>query len=194
MLEIKPVKSYKLPGYPQGIYCAPPESYLGRRTAIGIATAATVALLGCTCYTGPPTPPVPGSGMAGPPPVRPDLVTENEARALVNQVFAQNGINLEVDVPFSFTRDQKETITLELDGFNKDLKVGYEYISPEDESTFTTEVVEELRQASSVGDDGPCIGTFDPITYYGEFEQPDLKRLESLVQEFIDGLRSRGIL
>ncbi len=184
MLDIKQVKSYKLPRYPHEVYCDPPESYLGRRTAISMATAATVALLGC----------IRPVGVVGPPPVRPDLVTENEARAFINQVFAQNGINLEVDVPFFFARDQKEPITLELDGFNKDLKVGYEYVSPEDQFSFTTEVRGELRQASSVGDDGPCIGTFDPITYYGEFEQPDLKRLESLVQEFIDDLRSRDVL
>lgn len=71
-----------------------------------------------------------GCGQAGTtePEPFPHLVTEEEARTRINDIFIKNGINLEADVPFSFYLGDPDPYNLELDGFNKELNIGYEYI------------------------------------------------------------------
>lgn len=176
MLEIKPVKSYTLPRYPQGFYYESPQHYPWNLVSVSIASAALLALLGCSCHY----------GVIGPPPLPPKYITESEARIIINQVFAENGIELDEDVPYSFASDNR-TVTLELDGFNEDLKMGYEYISFEkDVETFTPEVVKDLDEACASRDSGHCIKIIEPT----ESEE----YLENVVQEFIAELRSKGIL
>ncbi|MBM4433431.1 MAG: hypothetical protein FJ025_05465, partial [Chloroflexi bacterium] len=136
MLRIEQIKSYKIPRYPHGLYyersCTHPWKVTG-----SVASLAVLALLVSSCKPGggiepPPTTVVvepPPSGVVGPPPMPPELVTEREARTVINEVFVKNGINLEEDVPFSFSPSDQNPISLELDGFNKDLNIGYEYIT-----------------------------------------------------------------
>ena len=176
MLEIKPVKSYKLPRYPQGFYYETPQHYPWNLVSVSVASAALLALLGCSS----------NYGVVGPPPLPPKYITESEARIIINQVFAQNGIQLDEDVPYSLATGNR-TVTLELDGFNKDLKLGYEYIAfEEDGETFTPEVVTALDEACASKNASPCIKTIEPTE--------NKEYLENVVQEFIAELRSKGIL
>ena len=177
MLEIKRVKSYKLPRYPQGLYYETPQHYPWNMVSVGVASAALLALLGCSTNN---------YGVVGPPPLPPKYITESEARIIINQVFAQNGIQLAEDVPYSFASGNR-TVALELDGFNEDLKLGYEYISfEEDGTTFTPEVVTALDEACASKNASTCIKTIE--------QAGDKEYLENVVQEFITELRSKGVL
>ena len=176
MLEIKPVKSYKLPRYPQGSYYETPQHYPWNLVTVGVASTALLALLGCSS----------NYGVVGPPPLPPKYITESEARIIINQVFAQNGIQLDDDVPYSLVTGNR-TIALELDGFNEQLKLGYEYISSaEDWETFTPEVVTALDEACASKNASPCIEIIQPTE--------NKEYLENAVQEFIAELRSTGVL
>jgi hypothetical protein len=183
MLRIEPIKSYKLPRYPQGLYYERPNTHPWK-IAGGIASVAMLALLVSSCK------PV---GVVGPPPLPPDMVTEREARTIIDGIFARNGIDLQADVPFSFSLGDQNLINLELDGFNKDLNIGYEYISSEDQTTFTQEVVAELDKACESNVSGPHIKTIGTEYIYGEAEDA-YEDLENTIQDFIADLRSRGII
>lgn len=183
MLRIEPIKSYKLPRYPQGLYYERSDTHPWKVTG-GIASVAMLALLVYSCE------PV---GVVGPPPMPPDMVTEREARTIINGAFARNGINLEADVPFSFSLGDQNLINLELDGFNKDLNIGYEYITAEDQAIFTQEVVADLDKACESNVSGPYIKTIGAEYIYGEAEKA-YEALENTIQDFIADLRSRGII
>jgi len=186
MLKIEPIKSYKIPRYPQGLYYESLDTHPWKVTG-SIASLAVLALLASSCE--PELPPV---GVTGPPPVAPEMVTEREARDVINEVFARNGVNLEEDVSFSFSPAGKDPVSLELDGFNHILNVGYEYITGEDENTFTQEVIAELDQASST-DVGPYIKAVGAQYSYDDAQQA-YDELEEIIQDFIRDLRSRAIL
>ncbi len=184
MLRIRQIESYRLPRYPHGLYYEHSGTAHWKATGT-IASVATLALLvssSCTCV-----------GTVGPPPVDPDMVTEKEARDIINQVFVRNGIKLETDVPYSFTLSNQSPIQLELDGFNKDLNMGYEYISREDRNTFTKEVREELDKARQSNVKGPCIKTIDEQFVFGDAEKAH-KGIEAIIKDFIADLHSKGII
>ncbi len=186
MLRIEPIKSYKLPRYPQGLYYERPNTCPWKVTG-SIASVAMLALLVSSCK------PVEPVGVVGPPPMPPDMVTEREARTVINEVFAKNGINLEADVPFSFSPGDQNAIGLELDGFNKDLNIGYEYIAGEDQTAFTQEVVAHLDKACESSSSGPYIKTIGTQYIYGDADKA-YEDLENIIQDFIADLRSRGII
>jgi hypothetical protein len=183
MLRIEPIKSYTLPRYPQGFYYERHGNYPWK-IAGSIASTALLALLLSSCKPEP-------VGLAGPPPMPPDMVTEMEARTIINEVFARNGIKLEADIPFSFSLADQNPISLNLDGFNKDINVGYEYRTDEDVSSFTAEVTAELDKATESNPKGPYIKVIDEQNDYGEKAYRDI---EKIIQDFIDDLRSRGVI
>ncbi len=224
MLRIEQVKSYKLPRYPQGVYYVRPDTR-SWQTAGSIATAAILALSVSSCKKPggdiEPSPSstavrsVQSSGVVGPPPVPTTMVTEREARTAIDAVFARNGIRLEADVPVSFSinylnsykpntvegeyipANDSNSISLELDGFNKDLNIGYEYRIDKDNDTFTFKVEYSLDQASKSNDKTPRIKIIGPISYapmLSETAEQACKRIETYVQDFINDLRSRGII
>jgi hypothetical protein len=181
-LEIKQVGSYTRARYPRLTYRENRKFYRGNLLAAGMTSAALLALLGSACVEQADTRP----GLVGPPPMPPNYITENEARSVINEVFARNGITLDTDVPLDFLRDNKDRVILNLDGFNSKLNIGYEYIFADDAATFTPEVITDLEKVYSTRETGPFIITASPP------QSPE--ELESLIQEFIAGLRSKGIL
>lgn len=124
-------------------------------------------------------------GVSGPPPVDPDMMTEAEARMIVERVFRDNGVALWADVEVDFTYGG-DTVTLEVDGYDPALEVGYEYVAPPDRSTFTPDVEADLDAASQGA--GPYIATIDEVGVDGQAQ------LEASIQAFIDRLRSQGVL
>ncbi len=207
MLEIKPIKSYKLPKYPQGLYYGPPENYPWNLINTGIASAALLALLGCSSsngVVGPPpsggvvqTPPnggivqPPPNGIVGPPPMPPDYVTEREARTIINQAFAKYGVTFEEDVPKSFSVEG-QPFTVNLDGFNQELNIGYEYESTLDGYQL---FFDEIGPGSWIA--GAATNTSDSSILVIE-NVPDGTSgngyLEKVVEKFIHELQSHGIL
>ncbi len=217
MLEIKSIKSYKLPKYPQGLYYGPPENYPWNLLSTGIASAALLALLGCSgsnvdVVTPPPNggvvqpppsggdvqPPPSGGdvqpptgGIVGPPPMPPDYVTEREARTIVDQAFARYGITFDEDVPKSFSVEG-QPFTVNLDGFNQELNIGYEYESTLDGYQL---FFDEIGPGSWIA--GTATNRSDSSILVIE-NVPDGTSgngyIEKVVEKFVHELQSNGIL
>ncbi|MEW5924359.1 MAG: hypothetical protein AB1746_10260 [Candidatus Zixiibacteriota bacterium] len=133
-----------------------------------------------------------GTGIAGPPPIPPGMVTENEAREIVDSIFNANGINLTDDVILKIETETGDSVELCIDGFNDSLKTGYEYISIEnsinDHQVFTSVVISRLNQLAD--QDGPYIKTI-----WQDYKDHDYKKnLENVAAEFIDSLKARGVI
>ena len=110
------------------------------------------------------------------------MLTENEARAVITNVFTGNGIQLTPDVTISIVGSHGGTTDVVLDGYNDSLRVGYEYVSPSDAASFTSEVIARIN-ADAAGS-GPYIKT--------EAQQFGADELEYLTQAFIDTLKAHG--
>ena len=181
MLEIRRVKRYRKARYPRGRYSdyTPPlPESLVKRGAISLFALAALEALGCDS----------GNGVTGPPPLPPDLVTETEARQIIEQVFVDNGVQLERDLPFILHLAADDSVTLDLDGFNDSLQVGYEYIIGDDWETFTLQVRGVLD--SLANENGPYIKPVEQIEDEGDYTSA----LRATVQEFIDTLKAQGVI
>lgn len=178
MPRIRVVKRYTVAKYPKGAYYAKPDAAvvsLGK----GALVAAVMTMLVEACD---------GGGTTGPPPLPPTFVTETEARAVIDSVFADNGISLVEDFMLRFEKAPGDTIDLDLDGYNDSLQVGYEYIFDDDYTVFTPQVKAALD--SAVAQNGPYIEAID------QMEKVDNYRsiLEGMVQSFIDSLKAQGAI
>lgn len=172
MLRIKQVGSYSIARYPEAEFRPwrqPAAVTLIRSTTV--STALLLILQSCD-----------GTGTTGPPPVPPELITENEARAVITGIFSDNGISLASDVPLSLVASQDDTTRVVLDGYNESLRVGYEYLSEDDNLTFTQELTTSI-EANNAGS-GPYI----KVTY----PESNADYLEYLTQAFIDTLKAQG--
>jgi hypothetical protein len=117
-------------------------------------------------------------------PVRPDFLTESEARAAITHVFANNGIALTADAPFEVVTAPGDTTTLPLDGYNDSLRVGYEYLANTDMVTFTASV--RAKMDSATADTGPYVKITEGIV--------DADSLGRIMQNFIDTLKAHGAI
>ena len=181
MLEIRRVKRYGTARYPRGRYSdyTPPlPESLVKRGAISLFALTVLETLGCDS----------GNGVTGPPPLPPDLVTENEARQIIEQVFVDNGVQLERDLPFMLHLAADDSVALDLDGFNPSLGVGYEYVLNQDWEAFTERVWIALD--SLTNENGPYIKPVEEIDKEGDYTSA----LRATVQEFIDTLKAHGVI
>lgn len=181
MLTIRRVKRYRVARYPRGRYSdyTPPlPESLVKRGAVSLFALAALETLGCDS----------GNGVTGPPPLPPDLVTENEARQIIEQVFVDNGVQLGRDLPFILHLAADDSVTLDLDGFNSPLRVGYEYVIENDWATFTPQVWNALD--SLANENGPYIKPVEAIEETGDYSSV----LRATVQEFIDTLKAHGVI
>jgi hypothetical protein len=130
-----------------------------------------------------------GTGVTGPPPVMPEMVTETEARQIINRVFLDNNVTLQQDFPLVFKWAQ-DSIAFDVDGYNEELRVGYEYINPDysDNQYFSQDTRTALSTAKEA--DGPYIEVVDP-----GFNLPKGQaEIEAQIQAFIDKLKGMGII
>ncbi len=148
MLTIRRVKRYRKARYPRGRYSdyTPPlPESLVKRGAVSLFALAALEIARLRHW----------NGTTGPPPLPPKLVTENEARQIIEQVFVDNGVQLERDLPFILHLAADDSVTLDLDGYNSSLRVGYEYVIENDWATFTPQVWNALD--SLANENGPYI-------------------------------------
>jgi hypothetical protein len=178
MLRIRQVKTYRIAKYPQGEY-RPKQQH----PAVGVATQGILSVLLLALVDS-----CEGPGTTGPPPIAPDLLTENEARILVEKVFNNNSIQLTRDYKLEVALGDNDTLSLDLDGYNDSLQVGYEYIGQGDELTFKNSVVNTLDSLNS--ESGPYIDPIPPTYTDQEYRE----YLEKSVQEFIDSLKAEGVI
>jgi hypothetical protein len=189
MLEIKQLKSYKVPKYPEGRYHEL-KAKGDKKPAVtfGILSAGLSALVlyaSCNCQ------PI---GVTGPPPVPSLMISEQEARMAIKKIFQDNGIMFQEDFPYSFVSDN-ETIQVDLDGYDENRKVGYEYFSEHDISGDNSAANEKLRQKYLNNITSPMIEVVDPAYYYNDETRGEaLQQIEKAVNGFIKSLRSNGNL
>jgi hypothetical protein len=129
-----------------------------------------------------------GGGTTGPPPLPPEMVTESEARTVIDQVFTDNGVSLTADVMKQFIMTAADTANVELDGYNDSLEVGYEYIYHDDYAQFNLQLVTWLNNAASGS--GPYIKAINEVPKEDGYETV----LQGMVQEFVDSLKAQGVI
>jgi hypothetical protein len=183
MLKIRRVSRYSSAKYPRG-----PFRPYRRGAAESMATrgAATLLLLALheACSDS-------GNGVTGPPPLPPDMVTESEARQIITGVFDRNGVDLEADYRLLFQMGPGDSVVLDVDGFNDSLRVGYEYVAPDDRQVFAPEVLDSLWQAANDG--GPYIKTLGAgYKYPGTTSY--IEEIEMQIEAFIDTLKANGVI
>lgn len=179
MLRLKPRRIYRVAKYPRKRF----EPYRKSDTAAlvqkgGLALLLTALLDACDGNG--------GSGITGPPPVLPEMVTEAEARAMIETVFSEEGISMANDVPVVLRWSPQDSMTLDLDGFNDSLRVGYEYNS---ESIWYPA---ELRQAivDAIDGGGPYIRIMEPEVK----DSGAGARIRLDIEAFIDTLKAHGVI
>ncbi len=176
MLKVEPIAVYRIARYPRGRYYSKPIPLPLLLAKKGIVPAALMLILE-SCD---------GTGTTGPPPIEPEFITEQEARQAINIIFAGNGISLDEDVPIRFDLGGNDSTDLVIDGFNSDLRVGYEYITGRDDTSFTPQVIEALDEAAEGA--GPYI---KPAFRAYEYE---LEELQETMRAFIDTLKAHGVI
>lgn len=183
MLRIRPVRRYRAAKYPRHKYAAHvpgPGSDLLKRGGVSLMLLAFLEGLGCEDN-------VVTTGATGPPPIDPDMITETEARQIITQVFTDNGIGLVEDYRLAFQPGEPDSTILFVDGYNDSLRVGYEYVTDPDYSTFGPAWA---ALADSAEADGPYIRTVSEYTD----EPRSVEVLELEIEAFIDTLKSRGVI
>jgi hypothetical protein len=172
MLKIKRIRSYTIPRYPVGqfeTWKQPAGVALLKR---GVSSAALLLLLD-SCI---------GAGLHGVP--RWVEVTEADARATIDSVFASNGIRLTPDFPFDVALSAKDTAHVTLDGYNDSLRVGYEYVSEADSKSVNNNVWEQITSNAAVS--GPHVR----IAWGAE----ERTVLAHVMQRYIDVLKAHGTI
>lgn len=179
-MKIKRLRRYNRAKYPRGAYRRPRRNPVGHKAKGGLTSLLIMALTEACEGT--------GVGVTGPPPVMPEMVTENEARQVINQVFVANGVSLQEDYPLVF-RWAQDSLAFHVDGFNETLGVGFEYIDPAGESPSLTD---EFRTALDAAeeDGGPYIEIVDPAVRDSGYEAA----MEQQILAFIERLRGMGIV
>ena len=178
-LKIKRVKRYTVPKYPREHYRRSKQTAAERLARGGVSTFLLLALQeACD-----------GGGVTGPPPVEPDMVTENEARQVIKQLFAEHGVALQEDVQVLFNLLNGTPVGFVADGYNDSLRVGYEYMNPDWEREY---VPEPSRVALEKGDNAE--GAFVKFVDSMEKSSDYAAILRSQIEAFISVLKANGII
>ncbi|MDF2519411.1 MAG: hypothetical protein K0R84_39 [Clostridia bacterium] len=218
MLKIEPVRSYRSPDYPDkrvvlenpDILKTLPQRWKGKVYA-GFAFSSVVVLLLSGCQQ---------QATAGVP-APPAYLTEEEACSIIIEEaekygveFDKTGLELQ-DVKFYIDRNTSEasaivehTQDIELDGYDKEKKIGFEFASSddvqslakniegltEDEILYFTDAdyKEELEEALGYLDEKIYFQTFYSASY------PDIAdtkaELQEQVESFMEWLKSEGVI
>lgn len=178
-LRIKPVKRYTVAKYPRVHYWRRKKTATELLAKGGFSTFLLLALQEA-CE---------GGGISGPPPVPPDMVTENEARQVIKQVFDEHGVGLQEDVQVLFNLLDGTPVGFVADGYNDSLRVGYEYMNPDWEQEY---IPEPYRVALESGDN--VEGAFVKFTESMEKSSDYAVILRSQIETFIETLKANGII
>jgi hypothetical protein len=112
------------------------------------------------------------------------MITENEARQAIEDVFRGEGLGMTREVPITVHTGPGGSVTMHLDGFNDTVKVGYEYLYDADYDTFNYDV---WRAADSLmSENGPYVKFVGGTGY--------LDVIEREIEAFIDTLKAHGVI
>lgn len=161
---------------------------------------------------------------AGVPEPKMNSLTEEEARLVIMEEAKKSGINFEVtdkeikNIEMLFEdaynkkgeiKDSKTYITLQLDGYDEEKKIAFEYITESDFYEWTSSAVNQgkleycnyneevvlknLKEAANRNEENITVGTFYSPMNSDSVEASD-KILRKQVREFIEWLKSEGII
>ena len=171
-LEVRSVKQRRIPRYPRGEYLRRPQTWGELAIHRLLPPALLLALLESCESVGP----------TGEPLSDPTMVTEAEARGIIDAAFLRRNIRLTPDVKI---RPAGLTDTVSLDGYNDSLKVGYEYLAESDQSSFLPVV-----QMALEGDPSRHIRIVKKL-----YDTPDHQQiLRGQVDSFVDSLKVAGVI
>jgi hypothetical protein len=171
MLTVKKIRKYTVPRYPKGEYFKKKNSQASKFLTTGILSASVMGMLD-SCIIEPGL-----TGEVAPPP----LITEDSAKKIINQVFLDRGIALREDAEHLFIHNGRNSIKINLDGYNDSLKTGYEYVSRPEDSIIANK---DFNQFSSTPNSN--------IKFIEQKFQSEEEQLEDIIIDFIDSLISRG--
>jgi hypothetical protein len=121
----------------------------------------------------------------------PDMITEREARTIISEVFAKYGVTFDANVPMSFSVEG-QTYDVNLDGFSKELNIGYEYQSALDGYQL---FFDEIGPGSWIA--GTTTNNSDSsILVITNTEDAVVVKdsIENAVEDFVHELQSHGLL
>jgi hypothetical protein len=193
LIALKPVRSYARARYPTreeardlgiDLYRVPDSAILryGKGTIVG----ATCLMLSSSC--------IPIGLIAGG-----YILSEADARAVIQRVFSNEGIDYAEDVQY-----EGAGVTFNADGYDEELGFGFEYHSTDDrdESLRLRDTLEwhqmflDSGETSILEDEmssgGDAIKVFEAGNGTAQYDERAL--LEAQVEEFIDWLRENGRL
>lgn len=177
MLKVRRLKRYRTAKYPRHEYISKEPGPADELLKLGGTSILLLALMENS-----------GCAVTGPPPVDPDMITENEARQIITQVFDENGITLDEDYQLVLRSSANDSILFNVDGFNDSLQVGYEYFAVPNDNPFDQTAYEALNDSAQAS--GPYVKTLDEIPR----DVPYRDLLERRVEAFIDSLKAHGII
>jgi hypothetical protein len=122
----------------------------------------------------------------------PEMLDEQKARTIIEKVFNDNSVTFEADVPFTIQTSDTSTCEFQLDGYNQQLKIGYEFFEYSDDPACEQCRLkpDKLEQAME-GYDLQIL----PIENMDINNNPYYEQqLELKVKAFIDQLKVQGIL
>ncbi len=221
-MEIKPIKKYSIPVYPQkevvnrdpSVLKSIPQRWKNN-ASLGVMLSGLLILPLAGCGVGQ------TAGEVAPPM---NLLTEEDARQIIMDEAKKEGINFEVtdkeikniDLRFtgSYDKDGKTVvseaaITFQLDGLDENKLVGFEFITGDDFYEWTeiakeqgkleycgfdeATAAKDLQEAANKNVDNIIVGTFyNPTDTMTVDESKEALRVQ--VKEFIEWLKAEGVI
>lgn len=216
MLKVEPIRKYKTPGYPDkglvlespDILKTMPQRWKGKAFA-GLAMSSIVLLLLSGCEK---------QQVTGGTPIPPFYLTEEEAyKVIVDEAekygvaFDKAGVELqELRLPFydqAAKANAEYKMDIQLDGYNKEKKIGFEYVSNKDVEEFNNSLQQKpeegvyplwidaysakLEQALREKDQGIYFDSF----YTNGYEKAEVEKdLREQVKSFMEWLKAQGVI
>lgn len=176
-IQIKSLTKYSVPVYPQITYYHHETNSTVKTLKQGaILSLLTAILLGCK-----------ENGVTGPPPVEPDMITEQGAREIIEEVFSNENIQFENDIIKRIIVGS-DTADVSIDGVNDSLNIRYQYESKDDYNADQSQI--DLLHAY---DDSTDQEHFFLLPLGGGGHQYE-EELMFKTEVFIDSLKALGII
>lgn len=177
MLKIRPLAMYHRAKYPAfGMFHNAPKTTPGKIRDITVLAGLAVMLDSCLPFS--------TSGV----PVPPRMISEADARNMIDKVFVSYGLSVEHDLKLRYSLNGNDSTLLEIDGYDDSLNVGYEYISVDDRLTFTRSLSAHLDSLKL--SDSPHILPIDALPD----SERDSQLLEQISRSFLDSLKAHGVI
>ncbi|MBK7142756.1 MAG: hypothetical protein IPH75_11825 [bacterium] len=123
----------------------------------------------------------------------PPMLSEVDARATIVKAFASQNIALTPDQQLAIPLGSDDVAIVTADGYNDQLRIGFEYITSEDRHEFTEQVRQSIDKSNlegpqhilTINAQPGCLNTQDNSTEV---------HLRQVVNDFLASLRAQGVI